>query len=393
MPCGKVSSGGVQTGGYTYQVTRECASPIITTEANNDLAVNESYASGACITDFHKRVSNGELLPYTPWVQRSEVGKETGVYSVTYDPPGSCNREVHTRSPWGSYGKRTDINPTYWYISPTGASRYLSGQDFRPYVQKAAAKIYTAGGHDTLTFLGELSKTKQMLTKTAKQMFTLATTRKVSYGLRKDFLNVPGKWLEARYGWRPLVYDLQDLNKAVETISKPRKNRHKASSGTTWSDTFTRSWDGEMSSSYWTKTVTDTVTVGIRGSVVADIKPPVFRLNPFVTGWELVPYSFVVDWVIDVGSYIEAMAFLTIAQKYYAAGGLKITINRRFDWQLANFKTYYSGSWNVYADSVFEGVYRYPTTVGLRPYANVRLNEFKVVDLLTLAAQRVGLRR
>jgi len=389
MPCGNVSSGGVNQGVYVFQTTYENKSPTVVNEGPYDLSVNESYCSGHCTPNFHQRVANGELIPYTGWVQTQETGSEYGSYAVTYDPPGTLNRTVHTRAPWGSYGLRTDVNPTYWYIGQRGASRYLSGADFRPYVQKAAAKIYTEGGHDTLTFLGELGKTKQMLLKTADNMLRLATKTKVT----KDFLSTPGKWLEARYGWRPLVYDLQDLNGAVNTLVKPRKLRHRASSGTTENDSNITTWSGEMSSSYWTKTVTDTVTIGIRGSVAADIKPPIFRLNPFVTGWELVPYSFVVDWVWDVGSYIEAMAFLTIAQKYTAAGGLKITVDREFDWQLANFKTYFSGSWNVRASSHFEGVYRFPTTVGLRPYTNVRLDAFKVTDMLLLALQRVGLRR
>lgn len=393
MPCGATS-----TGGWTqvlYVQTNFAYNGAVTTSTTGpwDQSVDYSYCSGTCISNFSKRKAAGELLPFTPWVQYTLKGREMGSYAMRYDPPGTTNT-LTTIAPYGSYGNRTDVHPTYWALDMGHASQIMADNQFESSIHAAASKIYTSVGHDTLTFLAELGKTKQMLLNTAKSMSRL--TQRSGFRPDKSFRSAPGKWLEVRYGWRPLLYDLNDLSKATANlVSGSYLRRLKESSGYNDSGVLSEDSWNFTSSSTKVGVVERKITydLSVRGSVVADIKPPTFRFNPFATAWELVPYSFVMDWVIDIGSYIEAMAFLTIAQDYKAAGGYKFTIKNSLDRYPLELNPYFSGFYSSHADCVLEGVVRRPTTVALTPSARVRLNEFKVVDLLMLVKQRLGFRR
>jgi len=50
-------------------------------------------------------------------------------------------------------------------------------------------------------------------------------------------------------------------------------------------------------------------------------------LNPVAIGWELVPYSFVVDWFIDVGSYLRDLETYWLFNSIFR-GGYKSTLFR-----------------------------------------------------------------
>lgn len=393
MPCGVNSSGVGWTQSLYTQINRyENGTSSTSTSGPWDVAVDISESRGQCLSNYFQRVRRGELLPLTNWLQYAIRGNETGSYTMTYDPPGSGNRVSLVIAPYGSYGNRTDLNPTYWYASLADAHKFMS-TNVKAYVQAAAADIYTSAGHDSLTFLAELGKTKQMLVQSARSMLKLAS--RPGFKPSSEFRKVPGKWLETRYGWRPLIYDLEDLNKAVSTLTANKGiQRLRESKGTSDGGSDTTSWTfSSASTKVGIMELTTSYDVSVRGTVVADIKPPSFRFNPFATAWELVPYSFVMDWVVDVGQYIEAMAFLTIAQQYYAAGGYKFTVRRELRRYPQELNPYHSGYYYSIGQCTCEGVVRFPTTVAYTPSIQLKLNAFKVVDLLALVKQRLGFRR
>jgi hypothetical protein len=121
--------------------------------------------------------------------------------------------------------------------------------------------------------------------------------------------NAPQKWLELQYGWKPL---LSDVFGACDALSKR--------SGSDWSVTA----KGRAKS---TKTVSKIYgSIFDYGSGTAVVQNSAFcRIdavpqnealislaslgitNPLLIGWELVPFSFVVDWFIPVGSYLESI--------------------------------------------------------------------------------------
>lgn len=120
-------------------------------------------------------------------------------------------------------------------------------------------------------------------------------------------------WLEGVYGWQPLISDLYGAVDAVRRKSHDQiyrravamgELRKKMRSKGVWPSTGVPylEWNAEDEYKYTQKyTVYFTVTepalheTGQLGLV-----------NPFATAWELVPWSFVVDWLLPVGNWIQS---------------------------------------------------------------------------------------
>jgi hypothetical protein len=113
--------------------------------------------------------------------------------------------------------------------------------------------------------------------------------------------------------------------------------------------------------------------------------PPRFSFNPITTGWELVRFSFIIDWFLQVGQFLSAMSFLVSTNQYVASNGVKLNYTET---QTVVGSTPKAG-WSVLAASGTSTVTtelrtRWPTTVPMKIYANLHLDVSKVLDLMAL---------
>lgn len=383
--------------------------------ANGTTANHETFANhnlvrfkrkmydGVDIVGYHKFVRDGELMPHTPYVRfDSEM---TGYSYLT-----SKSHEYWQTSTQKAFYRVNDDNhhghinaSLITDVMPRDLLGKLSGKDFGKYVQGAAAKIYNSG-FDASTFVAELGD-----------------LRKSWYGILDDFVNVNRKvlkqlpkrikrnprraltylenaYLELRYGWRPLMYDIQEFEDTIRNFETER---------TRWSErvgesySFTESYTGRPKGVYWDNTVewdnvtTDVYTVSIRGNVTCDVTLDKWRTNAAVTAWERVPYSFMVDWLFTVGQSLSASSLLAIARDLTSSYGVKITLDRRQDCVgYANAGTSYwyaknlsPSVWRTWATNRCELLMRQPYSVPISPQFNVNLDDWKVLDLLSILDQ------
>lgn len=130
-------------------------------------------------------------------------------------------------------------------------------------------------------------------------------------------------WLAYQYGWRPLVSDavggatmLYDL---LEKSGK-QKPRRMVSKVIEWLDV-----EGERDSGYcysdpdWYNLYTWKRDIVARAGLLLELESSVAASasqlgvglwDPINTAWELVPFSFVFDWFVDVGGWLEARSSL-----------------------------------------------------------------------------------
>lgn len=114
--------------------------------------------------------------------------------------------------------------------------------------------------------------------------------------------DVAGRWLELQYGWLPLLSDVHEASKAYEALtSSSRKN--------TISVSVSR--DKPFDSSTSLSLFNCPGTIKERWRLVYEMSEQMSAArslgltDPASVAWELIPYSFVVDWFIPIGDYLS----------------------------------------------------------------------------------------
>jgi len=204
--------------------------------------------------------------------------------------------------------------------------------------------------HDTLTELAELRGTIDTFVSLVKRFGKLK--RKVVHRAweltkRSKGLNITDAmttaWLEFRYAWMPMVYSLEDIQEALSTIERGSvKGRARSVVDLSDSKTVTDP-NGDGGRASYTSTTTITGHVTIRGYAVGTFSTGGgrFGFDPLLTAWELVTLSFVVDWFIDIGSWLQTYS-------PFAEGGL---VNTGYSLKY-EFERSYSGNISYYGNLV-----------------------------------------
>jgi len=119
-------------------------------------------------------------------------------------------------------------------------------------------------------------------------------------------------WLQYQYGVKPLMSDVYDTMKRVmHPENAYRTIRVRASDKQEYVDKYSFGTIGDGEAIETVKTF-----ISNRCEIKCDINTSqdslaslagYTSLNPVSIVWELVPYSFVVDWVIDVGGYLRGL--------------------------------------------------------------------------------------
>lgn len=331
-------------------------------------SVNYSSFTGYDIKDYHKRKARGDLLPFTQFDQFEQTGSCTGSYQVTH--PNNYSTEIE--------GEWVPTSSDAWVGTQEKAYEGIDDYDCQIFVQEAAANIYS-NNHDTLTFLVELKKSLALFRNAARRLQQLVSGSHRAL-TAKDLANY---WLEYRYGWRILYYDILEIQATLESLDDTRK-RYSQKNGRTFRYTDEVVTHNNSTPHDLTFTENVEVEVSVRGAVVADIEPPKFRFNPITTGWEVVRYSFILDWIIDIGQWLEALSFHAIQTDYCAAYGVKFTSHRIYQLTEVNFKNGYSGSASRYGSGTSVCTIRRPTSVSIRPHVALNLSVPKVLDLAAI---------
>lgn len=176
------------------------------------------------------------------------------------------------------------------------------------------AAVFLATGNQTLTLAKDaLSRSYKALVAIKKgrladaaRVFGQGGTAKSNHLKKMSDKDVSSAWLELQYGWLPLLSDVHEAGEAWEHANqttvpyeaKARKNREK-----------------------YYENVVNTTDHGSTEHVVykhgREMRARIFSselsarslglTDPMSVAWELMPWSFVADWFIPIGSYLEAL--------------------------------------------------------------------------------------
>jgi len=237
---------------------------------------------------------------------------------------------------------------------PTASSNYSASLDSQAQTQ-FLAKLYQKqttfqGG----IFLGELREAIHGIRHPLASLyngsfdFLKAVRRRAASGKIRRAPTVNGKrlsiltkmlsdtWLEFSFGWAPLVNDLDNAAQALSYLTQRSPTEHIVGSAT--KETVTTAVGGLFACGYNTYTLQERTALNTKvkytGGLHATIdnatsglsaKDLGVGLNDFVpTIWELIPYSFLIDYFINVGQVLEA-SMASTAGLFYLSKSVKTT--------------------------------------------------------------------
>ena len=126
---------------------------------------------------------------------------------------------------------------------------------------------------------------------------------------------IPKKWLELQYGWNPLMSDVAGACNALSNTVSERKPLEFVRGKSHSRDESVRVVGGGPSG-YGSDCSLEVLTkkkIGARTDLVYRLREPLLAtfsslglVNPALIVWEKVPYSFVVDWFLPVGGWLNS---------------------------------------------------------------------------------------
>jgi hypothetical protein len=221
------------------------------------------------------------------------------------------------------------------------------------------------------------------------------------------------RYMEVRYVARPMLYDFAGVQSALSKAMRDTYDRQTFRGHTSDYD-FSSSSSGVLDCQGWTdggswiiKSTVDrtaSVQVDVRAGVLAalqsDSRIPLWGLHhPIEAMWELVPYSFVVDWILNIsdviGAWTPEVGLQTLASWYVS------TIKRIETTELVDTYLWTNAASPVegYATQLTGCSYTTISTVKQRipnperpilPSIKLRLNVLKLIDLAVMARQLFG---
>lgn len=335
----------------------------------------------------------GKFLPLNPvTITTTTETRVAGNGTHSWGFSGGCYRDQNVGPLWLSRTWLADLPPIDEAIVDQVATEAIA---------KAKASVW-----DTLTEIAELKQTVELVfTQWDRvQRFALTAARLardfVRRRKRKTRKRRPSKfwrqlwdrrfaelWLEYRYGWLPAIYSVEDAVKALEKeIAKGSLVRGSSKSIVDLTDAKS------VSTKPQTYTFRDEVytCTGIRtyrGKAFVEVLDDRVRFgaDPLVTTWEKIPYSFIADWFLAVGTWLQAVSPFSGTRLLGSMVSVKDSYTRQQTFAETYSGSGHGGSFTGLTTTLeVESYVRFPHGAGESPSWNVRLNWKRITDLVAL---------
>jgi len=229
-------------------------------------------------------------------------------------------------------------------VNPVVVESYTGVSDLSDHqvlAATAAEAKMLSGAADTAVSIIEARKTLDMVSNRVGQLMQilLRARRSIRNGSavrvirgflsRDGFDNALNLWMEYRYGWRPLLYDIASHQQALENILNGDVNKrwHVRAVSDPGAETVVHA-DVSLGivSPYQFRPISLTGDIDIVPIRAGSLAGYYYRVNPRTQAslywlgfesplkviWDLVPYSFVADWFANVGDYLTTIGSIPV---------------------------------------------------------------------------------
>lgn len=274
-----------------------------------------------------------------------------------------------------------------WDSINTDALLVAAMADIQPDLDALTTALETGR---TIDMVLNARKTAVELVKAFRMRNPRKAMRSLAYWKRagKALANAELEW---RYGWRLLLYDIETITRVInkplrgyivtgqsgETVRDNGRWQVGPNNYTSASVTWIHDWRLDVSFRARAVAKYDYVT----SNAVA---------VPWQTGWEMIPYSFVADWFVNVSDTMKAW----MVQQ--CTNAIVTSLSRKVSWSCDGQLLYTNGapgntaSGGATSREQLVQLERLPAAIPkLTPSINVQLTAPRIIDTAALLAQRI----
>lgn len=278
-------------------------------------------------------------------------------------------------------------------------------------------------GWDALTFFAEWTKTVELIK--GFQRRTLQRAGRVADSImlsRKSRSNLQTTndlarafsetWLEGRYGWRILRFDIEAINESLSKLNNARsqygrgyatdsdtKSRTIYSAGSTSGQILRHTPVDGGTNTLGSGTITqDRVYTKRAGTVLEAMVGDILTVDPLVTAWEVIPFSFIVDWFVNIGDVVTAFspfaqenllgAWVSFKDEIRTTSTFTPSGSSKIDYGGYYMQIHTGGGSTSTATTVKQTYSRSPASPSVGLSFDLRLSPAKLVDLSTILILR-----
>jgi len=278
-----------------------------------------------------------------------------------------------------------------WLPDESDIASVVVDVDVEGLLQRAVSAF--SAEFDALTWLAELREVPGMLLGLLNRVLTLLSKYQKPHKVSDIGRGAVSGYLETRYGWLPVKQDMENIRNVIQSYNKQESEfiRHRSRYGL--GQTFLKTWKSgtvSVGGASWKQESIRTTQIGVSGlgSATSRIRPLKVQCDPISTAWELIPYSFVVDWVLGVGQALAALRNRIVHYDMVTHTGLHVNISCKTV-SYATDVTAGAASFNYEALYTEYRTIRTPRPVSFYPQIKLSLDWLNCLDALALAVQRI----
>lgn len=281
------------------------------------LMVNEGMSD--IVTPNYKKLSAQGAIVNNPMTKfKDSLISDLYYYNLEYgiEMYLACNPAKWVLSRNYRHAKSIGVSELYPFLELSATTSEIQTE-----IDKTVSKAFSRIGNDEVLLLGmikEFGATVTGLAYILKKVYHIYryTRRAELKKLRKElsFRELQEIYMNARYNLRPLAYDAAGMVRVLQAETKPMRQTFRASSSiekeVTSQDLFS-----ELNKSNFDLggqvTRSSFLDIKVRAGVLTQANPAnqaqLLGLDSIVeTAWDILPFSFIIDWFLNVGDTICA---------------------------------------------------------------------------------------
>lgn len=331
------------------------------------------------VPGFQALLKCGAALPINPVVIQTYTNSHDTIDDYTEDTRLVSCSSGFTEEVRGGIFNASAVDNRMILVPPSVSPSTVSAM-----VHSARARV-NAAALDVLTNIFESKDLPRTFRTTLQGVTDLALAAARRSRHPRDFHS---HWLNYRYGWMPLIFTLND---AVTAMNNVREGFIREKMSATFNSSDASNRDGPSDpNSLWRFQENYTQRLRVTGMAYGEVSglSGSYGFDPLVTAWELVPYSFVVDWFFQVGTFLQSVSPFGVAANLRSGYSIRTSLVRKI-----MTRVYYNNSPTIVKVGsgtlgiltlTTERYERVPDEGGSMPGWNPRLSTERLVDAAAL---------